>query len=222
MRPDLIVTQAQCEVCAVSLVEVGTGLQSSTAIRARVVSLSPTRLADLWTDMATVAKAIGLEDAGRTVSKGLKSRAADVIEKTAGLERRPSVACLEWLDPLMAAGNWVPELVDLAGGLELFGTAGKHSPWLNWEAVREHDPEFLIAMPCGFNLERTRREMGLLTTRADWAKLRAVRKGRVFVTDGNQYFNRPGPRLVDSLEILGEILYPELFKFGYEGRAYRS
>ena len=120
----------------------------------------------------------------------------------------------------MAAGNWVPELVELAGGKNLFGEAGRHSPWLDWKSVREKNPDVLIAMPCGFDLARTRAEIGALTSQPDWPKLRAVKTGHVYLTDGNAFFNRPGPRLVESLEILAEILHPDLFKFGHEGKGW--
>jgi len=220
LQPDVVLTQAQCEVCAVSLPEVERAVAEWTGFSTQVVSLSPQRLIDLWSNVATVAEALGVSECGRTLVKQLKGRVADVIVKTAPLKRRPSVACIEWLDPLMAAGNWVPELVELAGGLNLFGEAGKHSPWLNWEAVQEHDPEILVAMPCGFDLERTRQELPLLSNRPDWAKLRAVKNRRVYCVDGNQYFNRPGPRLVESLEILAEMFHPEMFQFGHRGKGW--
>ena len=221
LQPDFILTQAQCEACAVSLADVELVLQSSTKIRAKVLSSAPARFADLWSEIAGTAQALGVEDTGRKLIKGLKLRVVDVIEKVGAAKLRPSVACVEWLEPLMAAGNWVPEMVELAGGLNLFGEAGKHSPWMNWEEVAEHDPEFIVAMPCGFNLDRTQREMDSLMARPGWGTLRAVKRGQVFLTDGNQYFNRPGPRLVDSLEVLAEILHPEIFKFGYEGKGWR-
>lgn len=222
LQPDFILTQAQCEVCAVSLADVESALQSSTTIRAKVLSSAPTRFADLWSEIGGMAQALGVEEAGCRVIKVLKSRVVDVIEKLGVAKRRPSVACIEWLEPLMAAGNWVPELVELAGGVNLFGEAGKHSPWMKWKELAEVDPEFIIAMPCGFDLERTQREMRFLTERPEWLQLRAVKRNQVHVTDGNQFFNRPGPRLVDSLEILAEILHPEIFKFGYEGRGWRQ
>jgi iron complex transport system substrate-binding protein len=221
LRPDVILTQAQCEVCAVSLREVEQAVRAWTSRGPRLIALSPTRLADLWTDIACVAAALGVEPRGRDLIKRLKGRVADVIEKAAPVKRRPSVACIEWLDPLMAAGNWVPELVELAGGLNLFGEAGQHSPWLNWEAVREHDPEIIVVMPCGFDLPRTLHELPALTRCPDWSKLRAVRGEQVFLADGNQFFNRPGPRLVESLEILAEICQPKLFAFGHEGRGWQ-
>jgi iron complex transport system substrate-binding protein len=121
---------------------------------------------------------------------------------------RPTVACIEWLEPLMAAGNWVPELVEMAGGVNLFGEPGKHSPWMSWEQLVEADPEVIVVMPCGWDPDRTQPEMHWLTDRPEWNQLRAVRNGRVHLTDGNQYFNRPGPRLVESLEILATIFHP--------------
>lgn len=222
LRPDVIVTQAQCDVCAVSLAEVERAVAGWPGAAPRVVSLAPQRLADVWADMQRVADALGLRDDGRAAIKALKNRVVAIIEKACVVKRRPSVAVLEWLDPLMAAGNWVPELVELAGGLNLFGEAGRHSPWLNWEAVQEHDPEVIVALPCGFDLARTRAEIKALTNRPDWGKLRAVRNGRVALADGNAFFNRPGPRLVESLEILGEMLHPELFQFGHRGKAWQA
>jgi iron complex transport system substrate-binding protein len=117
----------------------------------------------------------------------------------------------------MAAGNWVPELVELAAGTDLFGTAGRHAPGMTWEQVRQRNPDVIVALPCGLDLGRTRAEMAAVVGKPGWAELEAVRGWRVFVADGNQYFNRPGPRLVESLEILAEILHPEAFRFGHEG-----
>jgi iron complex transport system substrate-binding protein len=220
LRPDVILTQAQCEVCAVNVADVEKAVAGWTGRQPRIISLSPQHLAEVWTDIQNVADALELHEEGRAVVRALKNRVVALIEKACVVKRRPSVACLEWLDPLMAAGNWVPELIELAGGLNLFGEAGKHSPWLNWEAIQEHDPEVIIALPCGFNLARTRAEFGALTSRPDWLKLRAVKNGRVALTDGNAFFNRPGPRLVESLEILGEILHPELFNLGHRSNGW--
>lgn len=211
LKPDLILTQAQCEVCAVSETEVRESLDEAGLIRTRVVSLSPRRLADLWQNILDVADALDVSSTGREFVKQLKNRLTDGLFKTAALKKRPSVACLEWLDPIMAAGNWVPELVELAGGKNLLGTAGQHSAWLTWEALTACDPDVVILMPCGFDLARTAREAPVLTRSREWNRLRAVRRGMVYAVDGSQYFNRPGPRLVDSMEILAEILHPKLF-----------
>lgn len=221
LRPDIILTQSQCEVCAVSLKEVEEAVGAWLGAKPQILSLSPQTLTGVWDDIRRVAETLGVAGRGKDLLKKLKNRCVDVIEKVCAVERRPSVACIEWIEPLMAAGNWVPDLVDLAGGLDLFGEAGKHSPWLNWEAVREHDPEVIVVMPCGFDLARTRQEMPALTRKADWSKLRAVESGRVCLADGNQYFNRPGPRLVESLEILAEIIHPGICHFGHEGKGWQ-
>ena len=122
----------------------------------------------------------------------------------------------------MTAGNWMPELKEMAGGINLFGEAGKHSLWMTWDALAAADPDVVLILPCGFDIARSRAEMPFLTQIAGWADLKAVREGQVYVTDGNQYFNRPGPRLAESLEILAEILHPEHFSFGYRGRGWET
>ncbi len=217
LRPDVIVTQSQCELCAVTLSEVERAVSDWLEARPRIVSLEPTGLADLWIDIARVADALGVPERGAALVESLQERMAAIAERAGGLAGRPSVASIEWIDPLMAAGNWMPELVEKAGGVSLFGEAGKHSPGMRWEALVRADPEVIVVLPCGFDMARTRAEMPALTGRPDWRELRAVRAGRVFLTDGNQYFNRPGPRLVESLEILAEILHPEAFHLGHEG-----
>jgi iron complex transport system substrate-binding protein len=222
LQPDLILTQGQCEVCAVSLAEVEKAVSDWREHRPQVIALSPNRLADVWQDIRTVADALDLTEHGREVLRALKNRVVNIIEKTCVLQQRPSVLCVEWIEPLMAAGNWVPELVELAGGANLLGESGAHSAWTNWETIRRYDPEIIVAMPCGFDLARTRAEMASLTQQPGWAKLRAVKNRRVYVTDGNQFFNRPGPRLVESLEILTEIIYPSRFNFGHQGKAWEK
>jgi iron complex transport system substrate-binding protein len=211
LRPDFILTQSQCNACAVSLSEVEQAVSRWGGFRPRILSLAPNTLADVWDDILKVADALGVAQRGAEVVERLKSRVQSTAARTRRLLQRPSVTCIEWLDPLMAAGNWVPELVELAGGKNLFGETGKHSPWLNWESVRERDPEIMVILPCGFDIERTRREMSSLTARPGWKSLRAARNGSVYLADGNQFFNRPGPRLVESLEILAGILHPDIF-----------
>jgi iron complex transport system substrate-binding protein len=144
-----------------------------------------------------------------------------ISDRASATDRHPRVACIEWHEPLMAAGNWVPELVEMAGALNLFGEAGKHSPWMTWRQLAEADPDVIITMPCGFDLARTGDEMYWLTDRPEWPKLRAVETGQVYLADGNRYFNRPGPRLVESLQILAEILHPEAFQPEHAGTAWR-
>jgi len=221
LEPDVVLTQDQCEVCAASLGDVEAALAEWTGRTPRVVSLRPATLADVWGDVERVATALDAESRGKTLVAELTGRVDAIGERAEALEPRPRVACLEWIDPPMGAGNWMPELVALAGGRPLFGRAGEHSPWLDWEELRRADPDVLAVLPCGFSLERVARELGPLRAQPGWRDLRAVREGRVYLLEGNQYFNRPGPRLVESLEILAEILHPETFRFGHAGTAWR-
>jgi iron complex transport system substrate-binding protein len=221
LKPHLIITQAQCEVCAVSLDEVKQAVASWTNLKPEILSLSPQRLAEVWENIREVGRAMELADEGREVLKALKMRVVGIIERACLIKKRPTVACLEWLDPLMAAGNWVPELVELAGGTNLLGEAGKHSPWLKWEDLQGKDPDIILLMPCGFDLQRTTNELPALTTKAGWSKLKAVKKKQVYLLDGSHYFNRPGPRLVESMEILAEIMHPKLFDFKHENKGWK-
>jgi iron complex transport system substrate-binding protein len=221
LAPDVILTQSQCEVCAVSLKDVEEAVCSWTGPGTRVVSLEPNDLAGVWADIAKVAAALDANEKGASLITELQGRMEAIARRAAQQSERPGVACLEWIDPLMAAGNWVPELVAQAGGVNLFGSAGRHSPWMTWEDLCRRDPDVIVAMPCGLDLERTGREMRTLAGKPEWQALQAVRHGRVVVTDGNQYFNRPGPRLVESLEILAEVLHPAAFHFGHEGTGWR-
>lgn len=220
LAPDVIVTQAQCEVCAVSLAEVERVACEWLEIPAQIVALEPNALADVFVDIQRVADALGAPERGREVVADLRRRMAEIAAQTAALPK-PTVATIEWIDPLMSAGNWMPELVEMAGGCNLFGTAGEHSPWLTWDELAAADPDVIVVLPCGFDMATTERELPALTQHPNWAALRAVRQGRVYITDGNQYFNRPGPRLVESLEILAEIFHPERFSFGHEGAGWR-
>ncbi|HZT82844.1 MAG TPA: cobalamin-binding protein [Gemmataceae bacterium] len=221
LRPDVIVTQSHCEVCAVSQRDVERAVCDWLGSRPRVVSLAPNALADVWAGFVEVAEALGVPERGAELVAQLQARMAAIAEKARGLKERPTVACVEWIDPLMAGGNWVPELVALAGGVNLFGEAGKHSPWMTWEELAAKDPDVIVVLPCGFDIARARRDMPVLTTKPEWPRLRAVRERRVFLADGNQFFNRPGPRLVESLEILAEMLHPEAFRFGHEGTGWQ-
>jgi iron complex transport system substrate-binding protein len=221
LAPTLILTQDQCEVCAASLSDVEAALGAWVGARPRVLSLRPRTLGDVWGDVARVAEACGAPDRGQELVGALAQRVSRVAERTLRLRDQPRVACVEWIDPLMTAGNWMPELVTLAGGLNLFGESGSDSPWLEWEALRAADPDVIVVLPCGFDLARTRHEMPPLLAQPGWQKLRAVKRGRVYLTDGNQYFNRPGPRLADSLEILAEMLHPGEFQPAQRERAWQ-
>jgi iron complex transport system substrate-binding protein len=224
LQPSHIITQAQCEVCAVSLRDVEAALCQMVSSKPQIVSLEPNSMADFYNDIEKIGKALHVEDRAQQLIKNCQSR-VDAIEAKANeaLARgmtKVSVAVIEWIEPLMAAGNWMPELVELAGATNLFGQAGKHSPWMTWEELIEKEPDIILVTPCGFDNKRTLEEMHLIEQQPHYSALKAVRNKRVYVADGNQYFNRPGPRLIDSLEIMAEILYPQLFNFGHEGTAW--
>jgi iron complex transport system substrate-binding protein len=220
LRPDVIVTQTQCEVCAVSLADVEQALDGWIGTTPRLVALQPMALADIFADIARIAAAIGRADEGAALVADLRARLGRIATVTKALPR-PRVATIEWLDPPMAGGNWMPELVAMAGGDNLFGVAGQHSPWLEWHAVTDANPDVILLLPCGFTLDRALSEISAMTTRPGWHRLAAVRANQVYVLDGHRHFNRPGPRLHESLEILAEILHPAQFRFGHEGRAWR-
>ena len=222
LRPDVIVTQSQCNVCAVSESDVEAAVADWLGTQPRIVSLAPYALDDVFIDMQRTADALGAPDRGKTLVEGLRERLAAIADKARGqATKRPTVATVEWIDPLMAAGNWMPTLVEMAGGINLFGKAGEHSPWMEFGELAAKDPEVILISPCGFNMNRAAEDLPALTGRPEWPKLRAVREQHVFMADGNQYFNRPGPRIAESLEILAEILHPELFSFGHEGTGWR-
>ena len=222
LAPDLIVTQTQCEVCAVSERDLDDALGKWIGQRPKVISMTPFALDDVWADIDRVAVAIGIPRTGEELAATLKARMTALGARLNDLDNRPRVACIEWIDPLMAAGNWMPELVTMAGGIDLFGQAGKHSDWLEWETFAAADPEVIAVLPCGFDIARSRREISALTSKPEWPELAAVRAGRVYLTDGNQYFNRPGPRLTDSLEILTEILHPDRFPPVHQGSGWEA
>lgn len=220
LRPDAVVTQSQCDVCAVSLSDVQAALADWTEDRPQLIDLHPMRLADLWVDIERVATALGVPERGRDLIAGLKARVEAIAARAAALPDRPSVVTIEWTDPLMAGGNWMPELIDRAGGRELLGRAGEPSHWITWEELEAADPDVIMVNPCGFTLDRVRGELAPMTGHPAWSGLRAVAAGRVFLADGHHYFNRPGPRLVESVEILAELLHPGVFDFGHEGRGW--
>jgi len=241
LKPDVIVTQIQCEVCAVSEKDVEAAVCELVDSRPKIVSLNTNALEDFWEDIMKVARALEAPEKGVELVNHLKARMKSVEDQVkthctlpsppaplpggeGGPRRmegvRPRVAFIEWIDPLMSCGNWMPTLIEKAGGLNLFGEAGKHSPWMKWEELKEKDPDLIVVSPCGYDIPKTREEMKPLTSRPDWKTLRAVRENRVFFADGNQFFNRPGPRLVESLEMLAEIFHPEVFHFGHENKGW--
>lgn len=220
LQPTHIITQTQCKVCAVSLTDVEHALQEQVGVTAHVVSLEPYALADLWRDIRRIAEACGCGERGHALNTSLQARMCALAERAKSANQRPAVAALEWLEPLMAGGNWVPELIEMAGGTNLFGSAGQHSPWMEWQQVLGLDPDVIVALPCGFDLVRTRSEMHWLSERPEWNRLKAVERRCVFICDGNQFMNRPGPRLLESLQAFAEMLHPDIFEPKLQGIAW--
>ncbi|MBN9523255.1 cobalamin-binding protein [bacterium] len=209
LAPDLIVTQALCDVCAVAADEV-TAAACALPGRPAVVNLEPTSLADVLDTLPTVARAAGVPGRAAPAVAALRRRIDAVAMRSERIVERPRVVLLEWLDPPFSCGHWSPELVRLAGGDEVIGRAGERSRTLDWGEVLAARPDVLVVACCGFSSERTLADLPSLRARPGWADLPAVRTGRVYVTDGNAYFSRPGPRLVDSLELLAHALHPGL------------
>lgn len=207
LQPTHILTQTQCDVCAVSLQDVQAALSGLVGSPPRILSLAPLSLADVWADVRRVAAALDVPARGEALAADLQGRLGRLGASIPRGRPRPTVVCLEWLDPLMSGGNWLPELVEVAGGTPLLATAGEHSPWMTWEDLQAADPDVLVLLPCGFDIPRTLAETPPLREHPAWPHLRSVRTGRVYIADGNQYFNRPGPRLVESAEILAELLH---------------
>jgi iron complex transport system substrate-binding protein len=220
LQPTHIITQDQCDVCAVSLADVEKAVASIVHTSPQIVSLKPNTLEDVWQDIERVGNIFGVDSV--QILENLEARATICQRKIQGLSltELPTVACIEWTDPLMTAANWIPELVNLAGGQSQFSVIGQPSTTVPWETLLKSNPDIIIFMPCGFDLNRTRQEAKLFIQRPDWQKLHASKSGRVYITDGNAFFNRPWPRLADSLEILAEILHPEIFDYGYKGTAW--
>jgi iron complex transport system substrate-binding protein len=219
LEPDLLVTQVQCEVCAVSLKDVEDAVRAGLPSQPRLVSMKPDALADIWADMRAIASALGVPEHGVQLVTRLRARMRGIAERARG-RARPRVACLEWLAPLMVAGNWTPELIDLAGADDALGRPGAHAGPLEMSELAGADPDAIFVAPCGFDLARTRAELPALTSQPGWSELRAVREGRVFLGDGNALFNRPGPRVAETLECLAEALHPGAFRFGHEGKGW--
>ena len=206
LKPDVIVTQDQCEVCAVSLADVEAAVCQWTGRAAKVLSLRPHTLVDVLEDVGRVGAAIGRQaEAAALVSK-MQTRLNEIAQAVAN-RARPRVAFIEWIEPLMSCGHWVPELTEIAGGSSCFGKTGETSPWISHADLTAADPDVIIIAPCGYDNAASVAEYGVLSIRPDWQGLRAVRDGRVFIADGSAFFNRPGPRIVETAEILASILH---------------
>ena len=211
LAPDFVVTQSQCELCAVSLGEVERALRDWVGIsQPKLVSLEPMTLADVATDIANVAAALGVEKAGAALNQEIADGFAALKAQTDTLARK-KVFFMEWTAPLMGAGNWMPETIAAAGGDVVLGEDGLHSLTVSWDDIAAADPDVIIVGPCGFDIARACQEMAAIDSLPDYQNLRAVKQGEVYLVNGNHFFNRPGPRLLQSARIVAEILHPEIF-----------
>lgn len=209
MRPDLIVTQALCDVCAVAEEEVRRAACSLPG-QPRVLNLEPTTLSEVLDSLLRVGEAAGCLQQAEAARAHLQARVEAVTRRSARLTEHPRVTLLEWIAPPFSCGHWSPELVEMAGGVEGLGRAGQPSRTLQWDEVRAWDPEVLVLACCGFTIERTLHDLPILRSYPGWADLACAKSGRVFVVNGSDYFSRPGPRLVDSLEVLAHALHPDV------------
>ncbi len=211
LNPDLIITQGLCDVCAVGYDDV---MAAAGALRppARVLSLSPGSLGEVLRDITRAGNATGTSGTADTLVRALEERVERVAGRVRDASPRPRVACLEWLDPLYSAGHWVPEMVELTGGTDVLAVKHKPSARVTLETLVEAAPDVIVLMPCGFDERRTLQEWAPLKDLPAWKAIPAVADGRVFAVDGSKFFNRPGPRLVDGLEILARLIHPTLFE----------
>ncbi len=209
LRPDVILTQQLCDVCAVNYGSVA-AYAATLPVRPRLINLEPKRLADLYEDIRLVAQVARVPERAQPVIAGLERRVASVASLVAHAPQHPKCFLMEWIEPPFCGGHWNPELVQLAGATDPIGRQGEASRRVTWEEIQRADPDVMLLACCGFGADRTLKEMTLLDGKPEWESLRAVREGHVFVADGNTYFSRPGPRLIDSLEVLAHALHPEL------------
>jgi iron complex transport system substrate-binding protein len=211
--PDVIVTQDLCDVCAVSLRDVERAVSELAGPRARIVNLHPMRLADIWADIERVGSAVGRAREARELLQSLDERVQRVAARSRAIPERPHVLTIEWIDPVMIGGTWMPELVELAGGRALVARAGERAPTLTQGELAALDPrpDVVVVKPCGFAIDRTLSEASALESLFASLNWPAISNDRVWIADGNAYFNRPGPRIVDSLEILAACVHPREF-----------
>jgi iron complex transport system substrate-binding protein len=220
LNPTVIITQTQCEVCAVSLKDVEVALKDTLDLETEIISLSPSTLSDIFDEILTIAERLDVRSRGEELVEELQERCDLIHHKLKFAEQRPSVVCIEWLSPLMVAGNWTPELIQIAGGISLLAESGQHSGYLDFAQIEAANPDVIIIAPCGFAMDRTLQEINLLLDLPGWRELYAVKNNRVYLADGNQYFNRSSQKVVDTIELLAEIIHPKQFVFGYEGKGW--
>ena len=221
IKPDVIITQDHCNVCAVSLEQVKKITNNYIDKQIDIISLHPKNLQNIFEDIETIAKKLNVFNSpNKSKIRKLFNRIDNIKNKKKSVK---DVICIEWANPLMAAGNWIPDMIKIAGGNNLCGASSKNSKWIDFEIIQDLDPEIIIFMPCGYNLLENQKDVSeMIEKNIKWKDLSAYKNKRLYLVDGNQYFNRPGPRIVDSIEILAEILNPELFNYNHNGIGWKS
>lgn len=214
LKPDFIVTQDLCDVCAVSFSQVKEACQE--LVGAKIISLRPKMLGDIWNDILSTAETLGVKQNGLKFQNEVDERVKSVRDRVVKAKnKRPNVLTIEWIDPIYIGGMWLPEMIDIAGGQVCIAKSGQHAPVVDREALTKINPDVVIVKPCGYKLDQTLKEMDLLKTQIPWQDWEAKLGTRFYLVDGNSYFNRPGPRILDSLEILAHCTHPDLFpEFG--------
>ena len=216
LKPDLIFTQDMCKVCAINPSDLTEFLKEITNQNVKIVSYSPNSLNEIINEIKQIGEILECKDASLALITDLKIRIKTFREENLKRKFNPKVAFIEWIDPIYFGGNWMPELIELAGGTPVFGQSGFHSSIISFEEIINSDPDCILIAPCGFDIERTLKELDPFVSRPEWKFLKAVRKNMVFVLDGNRYFNRPGMSIINSIEMIAEIIHPEKFIYEYE------
>jgi len=217
LNPDYVITQAQCEVCAVSLSDVEKIISKYLSKNTKIISLQPNTILEVFDDIKRVASGLNLDQKKSEDLIFILKKRLEEIKKNNLNQKNPEVACIEWIDPLMAAGNWIPEMIEISGAKDVFGKKGQNSHWITFDDLIKKNPEIIIFIPCGFDIAKTKKEVEIfLSKKSEWRSLKAYQNKKIFIGDGNQYFNRPGPRLIESIEILCEIFHPKKFQFKHQ------
>jgi iron complex transport system substrate-binding protein len=217
LQPDLIITQDQCKVCAIHLSDLESLIEKELGYQPKIVSFQPSSLDDFYANFRELGILLEQEEQASNLLEEYSDRIEIIKHKVKFVKHRPQILCIEWMEPLMSAGHWTPELIQIAGGEAVLSKSFNKSEYINIEDIIAAQPDGILIAPCGFTLERTRTELDALLNQEAWQGLKAVQKGHVFIADGNRFFNRSGPGLIDTAEMIAEILQVNQFYYGMEG-----
>jgi iron complex transport system substrate-binding protein len=222
LKPDLIITQDQCEVCAIHLNDLENILKDTLGYSPKILSFHPNSLEDMYQNFRELATLLEKTEEAEIIVEDWSDRVEIIKHKIKFVKQKPSIVCIEWMDPIMSAGHWTPELMEFAGAEVLLSNKFKKSEYISIEDLKNANPDGIIIAPCGFGLDKTKLELPSILAQNDWQELKAVQNGHVFIADGNRYFNRSGPSLIDTAEIIAEILQVNQFYYGMEGLSWEQ